>query len=87
MSKRLQVVLKDSEYRELQRFARAQDLTVSEWVRQTLRKARREAPGGDPQRKLEVVRAAARGAYPTADIQDMLAEIERGYLPPGDGPR
>ena len=29
--------------------------------------------------RLAAVRAAARNAFPTADIADMLAEIERGY--------
>ncbi|MGA2608440.1 MAG: hypothetical protein ABSH01_13420 [Terriglobia bacterium] len=30
-------------------------------------------------KKLEVIRAAARLDYPTADIDRMLAEIEMGY--------
>ena len=33
----------------------------------------------DAKRKVAVVREAARGAYPTADINQMLSEIERGY--------
>ena len=33
-----------------------------------------------PDRKISVVRAAARHDFPTADIDRMLAEIERGYL-------
>jgi hypothetical protein len=28
---------------------------------------------------LEIIRAAAQHDYPVADIDDMLAEIERGY--------
>ena len=80
MSKRLQVLLDDAEMRELQRAARAQRMTVAEWVRQALRAARRQAPAGDARKKLEVVRHAARQAFPTADIGDMLAEIEHGYL-------
>ena len=31
-------------------------------------------------RKLDAVRAAARHEFPTADVDAMLAEIERGYL-------
>lgn len=46
-----------------------------EWVRQALR----AAPEGDPKKKLAAVRAAARHEFPTADIGQMLAEIERGY--------
>jgi hypothetical protein len=34
---------------------------------------------GNVGKKLDSVRAAARHSYPTADINDMLAEIERGY--------
>ena len=79
MSKRLQVILEDGEMRELQRVARAARMTVAEWVRQALRAARRQAPGSDVRKKLETVRVAARHAYPTADIGDMLAQIERGY--------
>ena len=79
MSKRLQVVLDDRELAEIQAAARRQRLTTAEWVRQALRAARRTAAGGDPKRKLDVVRAASRHEFPTADIDVMLADIERGY--------
>ena len=85
MSKRLQVLLDEAEWREIQRAARAQQMTVAEWVRGTLRAARRREPLGDTRKKLDVVRAAARHTFPTADIGQMLAEIERGYL--GESPR
>ncbi|HZY02068.1 MAG TPA: hypothetical protein VFF02_01110 [Anaeromyxobacteraceae bacterium] len=81
MSKRLQLLLDEAEMREIRRAAREQRTTVSEWVRRALREARARQPRGDSGRKLEVVRAAARHQYPTADIDRMLAEIERGYLP------
>lgn len=80
MSKRLQVVLDDAEWAEIRRTARLSHMTVSEWVRQALRRARREEPSTDARRKLSVVREAARSTYPTADIDQMLAEIERGYV-------
>jgi len=80
MSKRLQVLLDEPEWREVQRAARARRTTVAEWVRQALRAARRQEPLGDAGRKLDVVRSAARHAYPVADIDRMLAEIESGYL-------
>jgi hypothetical protein len=53
-------------------------MTSSEWVRQALRKARRAEPVGDVNKKLAVVRRAVGYAYPTADADQMLAEIERG---------
>jgi hypothetical protein len=80
MSKRLQVVFDDAELREIQRFARRKKMTVAEWVRQALRSARAGDRTSDPARKLEVVRAAARHSYPSGEIGEMLAEIERGYL-------
>lgn len=55
-------------------------MTVAEWVRQALRRARRDEPVIDPRRKLAALREAARGSYPTADIGQMLTEIEGGYL-------
>ena len=79
MSKRLQVLLDEVEWAAVRRAARRQRITTAEWVRQALRSARREEPEGDPKRKLAVVRAAARYSFPTADIDEMLAEIERGY--------
>jgi hypothetical protein len=79
MAKRLQVILQDPEYREIQRAADAQQLSIAAWVRQALAAARRREPVGNVGKKLDAVRAATRHSYPTADIDDMLAEIERGY--------
>lgn len=79
MAKRLQVILQDPEYREIQRAAKTRHMSVAAWVRQALAIARRRDPIGDPGKKLDAVRAAARHLYPTADIEDMLAEIESGY--------
>jgi hypothetical protein len=80
MSKRLQVILNDAEYRDLQRTAKTQRTTVSDWVRQAIRLASRRHADGPADRKIAAVREAGRHAYPTADIADMLAEIEGGYL-------
>ena len=79
MTKRLQVLLDDPEWREVQRAARARRLSVAEWVRQALRAARRKEPIGDLDRKLAAVRSAARHGFPTADVEQMLEEIESGY--------
>lgn len=81
MAKRLQVILQDPDYKEIQRMARSRRMSLAEWVRQALERARRQEPLGDVRKKLEVIRAAARNNFPTADIGDMLAEIETGYLP------
>lgn len=82
MSTRLQVVLDEQEMEAIREDARRHGLTVSEWVRQALRNVRREFSAGEPARKLAAVRAAARHNFPTADIDQMVAEIERGYPAP-----
>ena len=79
MTKRLQVLLDEAELLDLQRVARAERVTVAEWVRRTLRAARRQAPRRDEARKLKAVRAAARESFPTGDIDEILRDIERGY--------
>jgi hypothetical protein len=79
MSKRLQVILKDPEYREIQRAARSRNMSLAEWVRQALQAARRLEPEGDMSKKLESIRLAVRHEYPSGDIDGMLAEIEAGY--------
>ena len=71
--------MEDAELDAIRAAAREQGMTVSQWVRETLRQARREVSSGDAERKLAAVRAADRHAYPTADIDQMVAEIERGY--------
>ena len=80
MSKRLQVILQDPEYRDVQRAARARQMSIAEWVRQALALARRREPLGDVEKKLAAIRAAVKHEFPTGDIETMLAEIEQGYL-------
>jgi hypothetical protein len=80
MAKRLQVILQDPEYREIQRAARARHMSLAEWVRQALGAARRKEPDGNITRKIEAVHAAAQHQFPSGDIDSMLAEIEAGYL-------
>ena len=77
MAKRLQVLLDEEEYREIQGCARGQRLTVAEWVRQALRKARDDSPGRIDA-KLRALADASRHEFPTPDIEVMLEEIESG---------
>ncbi len=85
MSKRLQVLLQDSELAEIRQAARRQRMTTAEWVRQALRMARRAEPRTSARKKLDVVRTAAGHMFPAPHVDQMIEEIERGYL--GDGPR
>ena len=64
---------------EIQRLARSERMTVGEWVRRTLREARMRKPATDSETKLKAVRRAAEFAFPTADVEQMLDEIEQGY--------
>lgn len=79
MSKRLQVLLPDQEMADIQQLAERDGLTVGEWVRRVLREARADRPVVEPETKLKAVRRAAEYSFPTADVAQMLDEIERGY--------
>lgn len=80
MSKRLQVLLDERELRDIRRAATRAGQTVSEWARQAMRAHVREgSSSADPARKLAVIQAAATHAYPTAEIDELLAQIETGY--------
>ena len=57
----------------------------SGWVRQRLREARERQARPDIAAKLAAVQTAYRQQGPTGDIDQMLSEIERGYLSDGAG--
>jgi hypothetical protein len=95
VSKRLQVILPEADMLQIQQCARAQQLTVAEWVRRAIVFAQRAGPSGEAARKLMAWRspAAASGGpgaspvafplvLPAAGIRQMLADIERGYRSP-----
>ncbi len=79
MSKRLQVLFDEEELAQLREAAAREGLPVSEWVRRTLRKARSRQSSVGVDAKVKALRAAVRHEFPTADIDQMLAEIESGY--------
>jgi len=79
MSKRLQVLLPDQEMSEIRRLAKRENLTVGEWVRRVLRDARSSKSPVQPEAKLKAVRRAAQYSFATADLKQLLSEIERGY--------
>jgi len=79
MAKRLQVIVQDPDYREIQRAARSRHMTIAEWVRQALEFACRREPVGSVEKKLAAIREAVKHEFPVGDIGTMLAEIESGY--------
>ncbi len=70
----------EREFAEIEAVARQSAMSVSEWVRQTLRTARDTNPSGEVGKKLERIRSSTRHEFPSGEIDDMLSEIERGYL-------
>lgn len=79
VSKRLQVVVDETELERFQGAAEKVGMTLAEWVRQVLRRAERDSSPGDVEKKLAAVRAATRNSFPAPDIEEMLDQIERGY--------
>lgn len=79
MSKRLQVLLEERELADIRRAARRQRVSVSEWVRSTLRQAHIDEAGPTSAEKRRAVREATKYSFPTGSIDEMLADIERGY--------
>lgn len=85
MTKRLQVLLDEPEWREVQRAARAERTTVAEWVRKALRAARKARSSADVDTRLTAIRTAAAHQFPAGSVDEMNAEIARGYM--GTEPR
>ena len=80
MSKRLQVLVPDDEMAAIKRQAESKNLTVAEYVREALPEVAARRPTKSAAVKRELVRTAAKLSLPTADIEKMNREIERGYL-------
>jgi hypothetical protein len=80
MTKRLQVLMDDDELRSIQKLARRDRMTTGAWVRLRLREARDREATPDIAAKLAVIRTAMQYRFPAPDIEQMLEEIERGYL-------
>ena len=69
----------DEEMKAIRRQARSVKLTVGEYVRRTLRDVDSRRPTKSPAAKLGFIRQAVKHSFPTADIEQMNLEIERGY--------
>jgi hypothetical protein len=80
VAKRLQIILPDPEYQEIEQAARSRQMSIAEWVRQALAHTCRREVLCDVEKKLAAIRVAVQYESPTADIETMLAEIEQGYL-------
>ncbi|MGE3841119.1 MAG: hypothetical protein AB7I50_05985 [Vicinamibacterales bacterium] len=73
MSVRLQILVSEAMEKRVRKAAQRRQLSTSAWVRQAVERALADdRPSGDPLEQL-----AQLGA-PTADIDQMLAEIDAG---------
>lgn len=77
MAKRLQVLLDEAEYLEIRQAAERERMSIAEWVRQSLRSARR-ADAERVSTKLRALADAVAHDFPTGDIEEMLGDIEAG---------
>ena len=77
MTRRLQVLLDEVEYREIRQAAERERMSISEWVRQSLRTALR-AEAERVSTKLRALADAVVHDFPTSDIEEMLTDIEAG---------
>jgi hypothetical protein len=78
MSKRLQVVMPDDEYRALVRAAKRARKPIAQLVRDSLRRTLARADEVPPEERIAAVLRFARFSGPTGDIDEILAEIEAG---------
>lgn len=87
MATLLQVLVEEDEAQAIREVAEARHMTVAEWMRMAIRDGCRQESKIPSRRKLAIVRAAAIHRFPTADIDQMLAEIGRsqtfGVADPG----
>ena len=79
MSKRLQILMPDDEYRAVASAARRRGQPITQVVRDSLRRTlAEEHDTEDPERRIAAILRFARFSGPTGDIDQILAEIERG---------
>lgn len=81
MGKHLHLVLEEAEFAAIREAAFEHRMTVEEWVRHALAEARREKPAAIFPDMLRAIHDAIRHEFPSMEIDQMLLEIERGYLP------
>ena len=69
-------------YVKVERIARIKGVSIQEWVNESLLKSVVEAPEAAEAMR-QVIYEAGKVNAPTADIEQMLQEIESGYLDNG----
>lgn len=83
-TERLQVMLDEEELAALREAATADGVTLSQWVRSTLRAERRRRGAVDRgAEKLAALRRGLAHDFPAPDIDQMLSEISPDHELPG----
>lgn len=67
----------EAEYKEIRQAAERERMSIAEWVRQSLRRARR-SEDERVSAKLRALADAVVHDFPTCDIEEMLGEIDAG---------
>ena len=80
MSKRLQVLINTRDYQSWQNVSKKLGLSLGEWVRQVLNEKTNEFSLRNPNTKIESIRLFSSKNYPSGKIDQILNEIEKGYL-------
>ncbi len=76
-AKRCQITLEDDEFADIERIAGRRNMTVEQWIEETVRLARSDYHARV--RRIEkVIKETSQLNFPTADIEQMLQEIEAG---------
>jgi hypothetical protein len=66
-------------YEKVKGISRIKGVTIEEWVNENLRRAVKEAPEAT-EAMLQAIREPPVGDMPEVDIEQMLREIDAGYL-------
>ena len=80
MTKRLQILVSEAELEQLRISARADNVSMGEWIRKAMHRSFSEPEARTVEAKLLAIREAMKFNAPTADIDQMNREIEQGYL-------
>lgn len=78
MSRRLQILLPQQEYKQVSALCRKMSKTVSEWVREGIRERLIQSKPMPAGQRLARILKFARMSGPTGSIERILEEIEQG---------
>ena len=78
MSTRLQVIMDEQELADYRRQAARAGIPLSRWVREALHRAACRSPAALPERRIAALDRALACGHPSADIDDLLREIDDG---------